>query len=250
METSFQLPDPAWMNARSASGSGSAAPPLSRPLSPEGSSPDGGDAAKVSGAPRRPTDPLHDSLPAPDTAPLAATPAAGRRRSEEGPAPQRPQPGGLTSAIARDLVAKLAAGTAPHRPRGRSLKAQKAANRCKPKVRRLMMAPVSHQLAGLAVMACTRVGLPTYRSCCCANESTCVCLVVQVQGKIDENESQVAEMEEEIESLRLSNGKLENRNDLLVRRAWLHRQLRPVNLPQAVMSGSMTLQTQCSAWSS
>ena len=136
METSFQLPDPAWMNARSASGSGCAALPLSRPLSPEGSSPGGGDAAKLSGAPRRPTDPLHDSLPAPGTAPLAESPAPGRRRSEEGPAPHRPQPGGLTSVIARDLVAKLAAGTAPHRPRGRSLKAQKAANRGKPKVRR------------------------------------------------------------------------------------------------------------------
>ncbi len=146
METSFQLPDPAWMRARSASGSGSAALPLSRPLSPEGSSPDGADAAKLSGTPRRPTDPLHDSLPAPGTAPLAASPAAGRRRSEEGPAPQRPQPGGLTSAIARDLVAKLAAGTAPHRPRGRNLKTQKAANRGKPKVRRLLTAAFSHQV--------------------------------------------------------------------------------------------------------
>ena len=136
METSFQLPDPAWMNARPASGSGCDALPLSRPLSPEGSSPEGGDAAKLSGpAARRTTDPLHDSLPAPATAPLVgASPAAGRRHSEEGPAPHRPQPGGLTHAIARDLVAKLAAGTAPHRPRGRSLKAQKAANRGKPKV--------------------------------------------------------------------------------------------------------------------
>ena len=49
--------------------------------------------------------------------------------------------------------------------------------------------------------------------------------MLQVQGKIDDNESQVAEMEEEIESLRLSNAKLENRNDLLVRHGSPHSQI-------------------------
>ena len=136
METSFQLPDPAWMNARSGSGSGSAALPLSRPLSPEGSSPDGGDAAKLSGAGGGTSDPSREGHAAPSPPLRTPSPAAGRRRSGERADPQQPQPGGLTNAIARDLVAKLAAGTAPHRPRGRSLKAQKAANRGKPKVRR------------------------------------------------------------------------------------------------------------------
>jgi len=67
--------------------------------------------------------------------------------------------------------------------------------------------------------------------------------VLQVQGKIDENESQLAEMEEEIENLRLSNGKLENRNDLLVRRRGPHSQLGFAYLSQAVASGSMTSRT-------
>ena len=40
--------------------------------------------------------------------------------------------------------------------------------------------------------------------------------LLQVQGKIDDNESLVADLEEEVESLRIANGKLENRNNLLV----------------------------------
>ena len=135
METSFPLPDPGWdcISARSASASGSASLPLGRPLSPEGSSRDGGDAAKLSGVGRRGLDAAREGFPGPSAIPQAA-PTAGRRHSSDEVAPQQPQPGGLTNAISRDLVAKLAAGTAPHKPRSRSSKALKAANRGKPKV--------------------------------------------------------------------------------------------------------------------
>ena len=54
-------------------------------------------------------------------------------------------------------------------------------------------------------------------------------------------------MEEEVENLRLSNAKLENRNDLLVRRLRLHSELRPACCPVAVATGSMTLRTPRSA---
>ena len=58
---------------------------------------------------------------------------------------------------------------------------------------------------------------------------------MQVQGKIDDNESLVTEMEEEVENLRIANAKMENRNDLLVRR------LQPPSMSVIVLSFPHTL---------
>ena len=134
METVFRLPEPVWdsNSALSASVSGPGGAALGRPLSPEGSSQDGGDAVQLgntgSGSPP------HTGAGAPSDATALAQPRGRPGGASAQPAAK--QVGGLSNAMARELVAKLAAGSAPQKPqKQRGTRAQKAANRRKPKVR-------------------------------------------------------------------------------------------------------------------
>ena len=139
METSYRLPEPAWdsSSARSASVMGPDVVPTDsvRPLSPEGSSQDGGEATRLGSGHSGLGSPPGDGMTAPSAIALPAPAPNGNWSGGANAPPPAKQAGALANALTRDLVAKLAAGTAPHKPqKSRSSRAQKASHRGKPKV--------------------------------------------------------------------------------------------------------------------